>query len=172
MSMNCEVSNNVGYIKEVRLGAGVRRQTVDIQSLKNMLEQAHYEVIEVWSRCGSTWLSFRVDRDPDSFVMYLSTHPRDNYLSLHTAAASLKLDQEWGASVAAMLPEINYRNKIARVGIDSATGDLVVVADVYLADLEPSAAFVSSLIREVGFFASCACDIVRASQEHAQTQLQ
>jgi len=144
---------------------------VDIQSLKTMLEQAHYEVSEVQSRSGSIWLSFRVDCDPDSFVMYLSTHSRDNYLSLHTTAACLKLDQEWGASVAAMLPEINYRNKIARVGIDSATGDLVVVADVYLADLEPSAAFLARLIKEVGFFASCACDVVRASQQPAEPPL-
>jgi len=55
--------------------------------------------------------------------MYLSTRPRDKYLSLHTAGASLKLDQEWVASVVTMLPEINDRNKIARISIDSATGN-------------------------------------------------
>ena len=144
---------------------------MDIQSLKQMLEKAQYEVSEVQSRSGSTWLSFRADRDPDSFVMYLSTHHQDNYLSLHSTAARLQLDQESGACVAAMIPEMNYRNQVARVCIDPATGDLVVIGDVYLADLEPSAAFLARLIKEVGFFASCACDVVRASQQPAEPPL-
>ncbi len=83
-------------------------------------------------------------------------------VSLHIILATLCPDRPSSAAIASIIPEIAYRNSVARVGIDPATFDLVVIADVFLADMIPTRAFLARQLKALQFFASCAAEVVRS----------
>jgi hypothetical protein len=146
-----------------------KEPTMNVNTLKEMLECLHYEVSEVRGPRGDVWLQFRIGEkvfpldEASAFTAYLRTGA-DNYLSLHVIVASLRLDWPCGAWVASMCSEINYRNDVVRVGIDPATGDLVATADCYLADIAPTPAFLARMIKALRCYASCAADVVSESK--------
>jgi len=149
---------------------------LDLGTLKHMLESLLYEVSEVRGPFDDVWLQFRTGEEKvfpldesNAVTTYLRTGP-DGYLSLHVNLATLQLDRPCGASVASMVPEIKNRNDIARVGIDPATGDLVITADCYLADMASTPAFLARQIKALKFFVSCAADVVSASEAEAETE--
>jgi hypothetical protein len=141
-----------------------------------MLESLHYEVAEVRGPGGDSWLQFRIGEEKvfpldesSAFTAYLRTG-EDNYLSLHVTVASLRLDRPCGSFVAQMVPEINYRNDVVRVGIDPATGDLVATADCYLVDMAPTPAFLARMIKSLRFVASCLADVVSESKAEVEDE--
>lgn len=148
---------------------------LDIQSLKAMLESMHYEVGEVRGPRGDRWLSIRICEGafpldpPDRFTAYIRLG-EDNYLSIHVNLGNIKLDQPSGAWVFGQVPEINYRNDVARVGIDPATGAIVITADVFLADLRPTPAFLARNIKALEFYARCAEKLIEASKVEGEDE--
>lgn len=149
---------------------------MNLNTLKQMLESLHYEVSEARGPCGDAWLQFRIGEEKvfpldesSAFTAYLRTG-EDNYLSLHATVATLRLDRPCGAWVASMVPEINYRNDVVRVGIDPATGDLVATTDCYLVGMEATPAFLARQIKALRFFASCAAEVVSASEAEVEDE--
>lgn len=149
---------------------------MNLNTLKHVLESLHYEVSEARGPGGDVWLQFRIGEEKgfpldesSAFTAYLRTG-EDNYLSLHVTVATLRLDRPCGAWVASMVPEINYRNDVVRVGIDPATGDLVATADCYLVGMDPTPAFLARQIKALRFFASCAAEVVGASKAEVEDE--
>ena len=148
---------------------------LDLQVVKTMLESMLYEVGEVRGPRGDRWLSIRICEGafplepPDRYTAFIRAG-EDNYLSIHVNLGKLNLDQPSGAWLSGQVPEMNYRNDVARVGIERATGAIVIMVDMFLADLRPTPAFLARNIKALESYARSVEELMEASKVEVEDE--